>query len=131
MIGIDTNVLVRYLVQDDPEQSAQSTLLIEQECNLSSPGYLSNIVLCELVWVLTGAYKYDKNLVIEVMEQILVTTELLVENENVVRKAINDYKIGSADFSDYLIVNNNQQSGCSKTYTFDKKLLQHNEVHEL
>lgn len=131
MIGIDTNVLVRYLVQDDPEQSAQSTLLIEQECNLSSPGYLSNIVLCELVWVLTGAYKYDKNLVIEVMEQILVTAELLVENENVVRKAINDYKIGSADFSDYLIVNNNQQSGCSKTYTFDKKLLQHNEVHEL
>ena len=131
MIGIDTNVLVRYLVQDDPEQSAQSTLLIEQECNLSSPGCLSNIVLCELVWVLTGAYKYDKNLVIEVMEQILVTTELLVENENVVRKAINDYKIGSADFSDYLIVNNNQQSGCSKTYTFDKKLLQHNEVHEL
>ena len=131
MIGIDTNVLVRYLVQDDPEQSAQSTLLIEQECNLSSPGYLSNIVLCELVWVLTGAYKYDKNLVIEVMEQILVTAEFLVENENVVRKAINDYKIGSADFSDYLIVNNNQQSGCTKTYTFNKKLLQHNEVHGL
>ena len=131
MIGIDTNVLVRYLVQDDPEQSAQSTLLIEQECNLSSPGYLSNIVLCELVWVLTGAYKYDKNLVIEVMEQILVTAELLVENENVVRKAINDYKIGSADFSDYLIVNNNQQSGCTKTYTLNKKLLQHNEAHGL
>ena len=131
MIGIDTNVLVRYLVQDDPEQSAQSTLLIEQECNLSSPGYLSNIVLCELVWVLTGAYKYDKNLVIEVMEQILVTAEFLVENENVVRKAINDYKIGSADFSDYLTVNNNQQSGCTKTYTFDRKLLQHNEVHGL
>jgi len=131
MIGIDTNVLVRYLVQDDPEQSAQSTLLIEQECNLSSPGYLSNIVLCELVWVLTGAYKYDKNLVIEVMEQILVTAEFLVENENVVRKAINDYKIGSADFSDYLIVNNNQQSGCTKTYTFKKKLLQHNEAHGL
>jgi len=131
MIGIDTNVLVRYLVQDDYEQSAQSTLLIEQECNLSSPGYLSNIVLCELVWVLTGAYKYDKNLVIEVMEQILVTAELLVENENVVRKAINDYKIGSADFSDYLIVNNNQQSGCTKTYTFDKKLLQHNEAYGL
>ena len=131
MIGIDTNVLVRYIVQDDPEQSAQSTLLIEQECNLSSPGYLSNIVLCELVWVLTGAYKYDKNLVIEVMEQILVTAEFLVENENVVRKAINDYKIGSADFSDYLIVNNNQQSGCTKTYTFKKKLLQHNEAHGL
>ena len=131
MIGIDTNVLVRYLVQDDLEQSEQSTLLIEQECNLSSPGYLSNIVLCELVWVLTGAYKYDKNLVIEVMEQILVTVELLVENENVVRKAINDYKIGSADFSDYLIVNNNQQSGCTKTYTFDKKLLQHNEADGL
>jgi len=87
--------------------------------------------LCELVWVLTGAYKYDKNLVIEVMEQILVTAELLVENENVVRKAINDYKIGSADFSDYLIVNNNQQSGCTKTYTLNKKLLQHNEAHGL
>ncbi len=131
MIGIDTNVLVRYLVQDDYEQSSKSTLLIEQKCNLSSPGYLSHIVLCELVWVLTGAYKYDKNLVIKVLEQILVTVELSVENENVVRKAINDYKIGSADFSDYLIVNNNQQSGCTKTYTFDKKLLQHNEADGL
>jgi len=62
---------------------------------------------------------------------IVVTEELLVENENVVRTAINDYKIGSADFSDYLIVNNNQQSGCTKTYTFDRKLLQHNEAHGL
>jgi len=131
MIGIDTNVLVRYLVQDDPEQSAQSTVLIEQQCSLSSPGFLSDIVLCELVWVLTGAYKYDKDLVIEVMEQILVTAELSVKNENVVRKAINDYKSGNADFSDYLIVNNNKQSGCVKTYTFDKKLLQHGETSAL
>jgi len=131
MIGIDTNVLVRYLVQDDPEQSAQSTVLIEQQCSLSSPGFLSDIVLCELVWVLTGAYKYDKDLVIEVMEQILVTAELSVKNENLLRKAINDYKIGNADFSDYLIVNNNKQSGCVKTYTFDKKLLQHGETSAL
>jgi len=131
MIGIDTNVLIRYLVQDDPKQSAQSTVLIEQQCSLSSPGFLSDIVLCELVWVLTGAYKYDKDLVIEVMEQILVTAELSVKNENVVRKAINDYKSGNADFSDYLIVNNNQQSGCVKTYTFDKKLLQHGETSAL
>lgn len=128
MIGIDTNVLVRYLVQDDPEQAIASTTLIEQQCSLSTPGYLSNIVLCELAWVLMGAYKYDKNLVIKVMEQILVTAEFEVENESVVGKAINDYKVGNADFSDYLIVNNNRQAGCIKTYTFDKKLLSHKEV---
>ena len=131
MIGVDTNALVRYLVQDDPVQSVKSTALIEHQCSLSSPGYLSNIVLCELVWVLIGAYKYDKSLVIKVMEQILVTAEFAVENENVVRKAIDDYTVGNADFSDYLIVNNNQQAGCTKTYTFDKKLLQHKETNNL
>ena len=131
MIGIDTNVLVRYLVQDDPVQAVQSTTLIEQQCSLSSPGYLSNIVLCELVWVLIGAYKYDKKLVVKVLERLVVTVEFSIENKGVVNKAINDYKVGNADFSDYLIVNSNQQAGCSKTYTFDKKLLQHKEANSL
>ncbi len=131
MIGIDTNVLVRYLVQDDPAQSAKATDLIEQQCSLSSPGRISIIVLCELAWVLIGAYKYDKKLVVKVLEQLITTVEFSIENERVVSKAINNYKIGNADFSDYLIVNSNKQAGCVKTYTFDKKLLQHKEAGSL
>ena len=131
MIGIDTNVLVRYLVQDDLVQSEKSTNLIERQCSLSSPGRIATIVLCELVWVLIGAYKYDKKLVVKVLEQLIVTAEFSIESERIVGKAINDYKAGNADFSDYLIINNNQQAGCTKTYTFDKKLLQHKEVGSL
>ena len=62
MIGLDTNVLVRYLTQDDPQQSARANNLIETQCTKNEPGWIALIVLCELVWVLRGAYNYKKSL---------------------------------------------------------------------
>ena len=119
MIGLDTNVLVRYLIQDDPAQALLATKLIEENCSKHSPGRLSLVVLCELVWVLSGAYRYPKKTILEVLGQILITSELEVENEQVARLSLDAYKNGAADYADYVIGFSNKTSGCDVTYTFD------------
>ena len=73
MIGVDTNVLVRYIVQDDIEQSKDATRFIEKRISSSNPGFINQIVLCELVWVLKRAYGYEKTIIFEVLEKILQT----------------------------------------------------------
>ncbi len=125
MIGLDTNVLVRYLTQDDPEQSLRANRLIESSCTRKEPGRISLIVLCELVWVLRGAYGYQKSLVTNALEQILFSRELEVENAHIASSALSAYKKGPADFADYVIVFCNRSSGCELTYSFDKKLVKH------
>jgi len=125
MIGLDTNVLVRYVTQDDPEQAAQATRLIETSCTATTPGRVAHIVLCELVWVLRRAYGYSKPQVVEVLDQILVTAELAIENEGVAFQALDAYREGSADFSDYLLVLSNRAAGCETTYSFDMRLCTH------
>ena len=119
MIGLDTNVLVRYLIQDDPAQADLATKLIEGNCSKHSPGRISLVVLCELDWVLSGAYHYPKQTILEVLGQILITSELEVENEQVARLSLDAYKEGTAHYSDYVIGFSNKTSGCVVTYTFD------------
>ena len=119
MIGLDTNVLVRYLIQDDPAQALLATKLIEENCSKHSPGRLSLVVLCELVWVLSGAYRYPKKTIVDALAQLLITSELEVENEQVARLSLDAYKEGTAHYSDYVIGFSNKTSGCDVTYTFD------------
>ena len=119
MIGLDTNVLVRYLVQDEPVQSKLATRLIEDKCTKQSPGRISLVVLCELVWVLQGAYRYPKKSIADALGQILITSELEVEHEEVARLSLDAYRKGTADFSDYVIGYSNKKAGCDVTYTFD------------
>ncbi len=121
MIGIDTNVLVRYIVQDDPSQSQKAGHYLEANCNTTHPGFINSLVLCELVWVLKRAYKYNKTVIAEVIENILCTSELLVENSSAAWDALRAYKSGSADFPDYLIGEINSSKDCEFTITFDKK----------
>jgi predicted nucleic-acid-binding protein len=125
MIGLDTNVLVRYITQDDPQQSPQATQLIETSCTSATPGRVAHIVLCELVWVLRRAYGYTKPQVVEVLDQILVTAELDIENEGLAFQALDAYREGPADFSDYLLVLGNRAAGCETTYSFDAGLCAH------
>jgi len=122
MIGLDTNILVRYITQDHPEQSGRAVDLLESRCTKESPGVLALVVLCELVWVLRGAYGYKKSAIIQVMEQILVCRELEVKNYSVAFSALAAYKKGSADFADYVIAFANQDAGCEATFSFDQKL---------
>ncbi len=125
MIGLDTNILVRYITQDDPEQAAQASRLIETRCTATSPGRVAHIVLCELVWVLRRAYGYSKPQVVSVLDQILVTAELAIENEELAFHALDAYRLGPADFSDYLLALSNRAAGCETTYSFDTRLSAH------
>ena len=121
MIGLDTNVLVRYIVQDDPEQSLAATRLIESRCTVQSPGWVGVTVLMELVWVLTTAYRYEKAVVASVIRQLLRTTELMVEDRETAWTALREFETGNADFADCLLSHRNHASGCTQTYTFDRR----------
>ena len=119
MIGIDTNVIVRYIVQDDPKQAKAATKLIEQSCSKDNPGYINQIVLCEIVWVLRRNYKLDKQSICQVIEQIIRTDRLVIEDIQLVWKALEAFKETKADFADCLLGQGNLQAGCQYTATLD------------
>lgn len=119
MIGLDTNVLVRYLTQDDDHQWQQASALIQQ----NQPCFIAHIVLCELVWVLRGAnYGFRKDDITNALEAMLHSAAFEFESRSTVDQALQRYKQGKADFSDYLIGAISRQSGCVETASFDVKL---------
>jgi len=121
MIGLDTNVLVRYIVQDEPKQSRLAVRCIEKRCTSEFPGRINLIVLCELSWVLARGYKYDRKTVSAVIRRILSSPELSVEENEAVWRSLKLYEQGTADFSDYLLGAVNHRHGASPTVTFDRK----------
>ena len=121
MIGLDTNVLVRYIVQDDPKQARLATRHIETQCTSESPGRINVIVLCELAWVLTRGYGYDRRMVSAVIRRILSSPELLVAEDEAVWQALKIYEQGTAGFAEYLLGLLNHRAGASPTVTFDRK----------
>ncbi len=120
MRGIDTNILVRFLVQDDPEQSRTATDLLTRFCTDENPGFVDQVVLCELVWVLEGFYGYTREQVSLALSGIIRATNLSIEEREEVREALNQYNAG-ADFPDVLIGLVNLRRGCEHTLTFDRK----------
>lgn len=121
MTGLDTNVLVRYIVQDDPKQARLATRYIETQCTSDSPGRVNLVVLCELTWVLTRGYGYDRQTVVSVLRRMLTSPELSMEEDEAVWQALKLYEQGAAGFADYLIGVLNHRSGTSPTITFDQK----------
>lgn len=121
MIGLDSNVLVRYIVQDAPEQATAASRLIEGQCTERSPGHVNLVVLVELVWVLTRAYRYGRGDVARVVLQLLRTTESDIEDSDAVWAALREFEVGAADFAAYLIARRNRDAGCGRTYTFDRR----------
>ena len=121
MIALDTNVLVRYLVQDDPAQAKLATQFIEITCTDDEPCFIGQIVLCELAWVLESNYGQDRNQIAHVIEELLQVGKLDVQQPEVVWRALSDYKNSNADFPDHLLTRVNQSAGCTYTITFDKK----------
>jgi len=119
MIGLDTNVLVRYIMQDDPKQTPVATRLVE---SLSSEerGFVPVIAVVELAWVLASAYDLDRNQLVEAFESILRTKELSVESAETVWQALRTFKVSTADFADCLIAASAAAAGCEKTMTFDR-----------
>jgi len=119
MIGLDTNVLVRYVAQDDPNQSPKATRLIES-LSADSPGYVSIVSVVELVWVLTRCYSSTRGEICAVLETLLRTKEIVVAHTDTVWKALRLFKGGKADFADCLIERSANEAGCSHTTTFDR-----------
>lgn len=119
MIGLDTNILVRYLTKDDEQQWQQAVALIQQ----NQLCFVANIVLCELIWVLKGAnYGFRKDEIIKTLEAMLHSSAFEFESRSTVDQALQRYRQGQADFSDYLIGAISHQIGCTETVSFDGKL---------
>ena len=125
MIGLDTNVLIRYIVQDDEQQAKLATDLIENECSKENYCFINEVTLCEVVWVLKRAYHYDKTIILNVINGILTSNEIRVASQQQAWIAYYDYEEGSADFSDYFIAQLNKKFGCTVTISFDKKACGH------
>ncbi len=121
MIGLDTNILVRYLTQDDAEQSPLVTAFIRKNCTKTAPCLISVIVLCELAWVLKVTYGIDRKTILGVLEKILQTSQFRVADRDGVRAAIRAALADGLDFPDSLIGQLNHQAGCGFTITLDKK----------
>lgn len=122
MIGLDTNVLVRYLAQDDATQSAVATRLIEQDLSASSPGFISLVVLTELGWVLKRLYGASEAELLQTVADLLASPQFQVENRAVVQAAVQHMRglRTQAGWTDLLIAQIAQAQGCRHTVTFDK-----------
>jgi predicted nucleic-acid-binding protein len=120
VIGLDTNVIVRYVTQDDARQSAAASKLFERELTNERPGFVGLITLCEVAWVLAECYDADKVRIAEVIEALLGSRQLLVEESEVVWKALRAWEKSSADFADVLVGQILVARGCEKVVTFDK-----------
>lgn len=124
MIGLDTNVLVRYIMQDDREQAAQASRVIEA-LTIDEPGLITLVALVELVWVLDACYQLDRSQQADVLERLLRTRELLIERAAVVWQAQRAFVSGKGDFADCLIERCAAAAGCSRTVTFDRNAARH------
>jgi predicted nucleic-acid-binding protein len=120
VIGIDTNVLVRYIAQDDPTQSRRATTLIERECSESDPGFVALVVLAELVWVAETCYSASREEQRRIVRRILETRQLMVQEAETVWQALRVFERGKADFADCLVERTAAAAGCVRTVTFDK-----------
>jgi predicted nucleic-acid-binding protein len=121
MIGIDTNILVRYLAQDDPVQSPRARQIIERLLSEQDPGFISLVTITETVWVLRSSYAMTDQAIAAALELILRVQTLFVQNEREVATAMIALRTGVASFDDALIGALGRWAGCSHTVTFDRK----------
>ena len=124
MIGLDTNVLVRYIAQDDIKQSALATNLINS-LTQESPGFIALVSVVELVWVMQSCYQSTKQEVVKILETLTATRELMIENSETVIKAIRVFSNSKADFSNCLIERSANKAGCEYSVTFDVDAIKH------
>jgi predicted nucleic-acid-binding protein len=121
MIGLDTNILIRYLTQDDRAQSAKAREILEHRLTRNNPGFVSVVVMVETAWVLDRAYGLTAQEVATAIERLLQVEVLAIENEQEVFTAMVALKQGRASFADALIAGRGARAGCTRTLTFDQK----------
>lgn len=124
MIGLDTNVLVRYIMQDDPKQSPKAGKLIES-LDDTNRGYIALVSVIELVWVLSACYDLTREQIAQALDVMLRTKQFAVEQAEQVLRALRVFVASKADFADCLIERSAAQAGCDKTMTFDAGAAKH------
>ncbi|MDR2703456.1 MAG: type II toxin-antitoxin system VapC family toxin [Cellulomonadaceae bacterium] len=122
MIGLDTNVLVRAIVEDDPVQSAQAQLRL-MNLSMDEPGFVPHIVLVELWWVLTRFYKYSPSQAVIPLSRLCELRNIVVQNPILVKTAIKEVTDYGADFADALIVAVARSEHCQRVETFDRQAI--------
>lgn len=122
MIGIDTNVLVRYLTQDDAIQVRKVDAFFDAAVEDGLRLRVDEIVLCEVVWVLRAAYRLGKPAIVEALDKVISTAVFSFDDRELLRGALADYLDGPGDFADYVIGRRNVNAGCEHTVTFDRQL---------
>ncbi len=120
MIGLDTNVLVRYLAQDEPAQAAKAAEILERRLSVGNPGYVCLVTMVETIWVLERAYRAKRVQLAAVIESLLQSEVLVVQNEQAVFTAMIALKDGIGSFADALIAALATEAGCAVTLTFDR-----------
>ncbi len=121
MIGLDTNILIRYLTQDDAIQSGQATEIMERRLTAKNPGFISIVAMVETVWVLDRGYGLTRREIAAAVERLLQVEVLTIENEQQVFTAMVALKQGRGSFADALITELSTHAGCTHTLTFDQK----------
>ena len=119
MIGLDTNIVVRYLTHDDAAQTATAVRIIDSLSH-DSPGFISLIVIAELVWVLEASYRFKKGEIERVLDTLLRSKELVIERADLVWQALRKFVASRADFADCLIERCGHAAECQYTATFDR-----------
>ncbi len=119
MIGLDANILIRYIMQDDQAQAATASALLEA-LTPEAPGFVPIVVVVELGWVLAGSYDLDRTQLVTVLETLLRTDAIIVDQAETVWKAIRVFERSNADFADCLIERGAAAAGCERTLTFDR-----------
>lgn len=118
MIGLDTNVLVRYIMQDEAAQAAKATKLVES-LSAAEPGFITLVSVVELVWVLSSSYNLSRDQVAQALEVVLRSKQLIVDQAEHVVRALRTFSAGNADYADCLIERIAASAGCAQTMTFD------------
>lgn len=121
MLGLDTNILVRYITQDDSKQAKMATDVIENQISSQNLGYVTLISLVEITWVLSSCYKVERAQVLDVVHYLLTSKQIQVERSDVAYLALRKCRDNNGDFSDAVITALSEQDGCEQVLTFDKK----------
>ena len=121
MIGLDTNVLVRYITQDDPSQAAKATKLVES-FSAEASGFVSAVSVVELVWVMQACYRASRESISQMLETLLRAESLIVEQAETIWQALRRFQVSAqADFADCLIERSGHAATCKYTATFDRQ----------
>lgn len=123
MTAFDSNVLIRFLVADDPDQSARAAAAVSRTLEAGDSIFVSDVVLAETVWVLNRSYRFTRMEIAEVLHRLLAARDLEFESSDRIARTLRAYRTGGGGFADYLILQSARDHGAAAVYTFDKKLL--------